>query len=83
MSRFGLAFVRVACIVISLYVSLTVGCVKNGTTIIRVLIPPKLHVVNQLNYGFNMATVIAFQADLDSCVSPSIILGATTVVSLL
>ena len=69
MSRFGLTVVPAACIVIGLYVSLTVGCVKHVTTVIQVWTPPHLTFVYQPNYDSNMATVIAFQAIFDSCIS--------------
>lgn len=68
-SRFGLTVVPAARIVIGVHVSPTVGCVKHVTTVITVLTPPSLTCVNQPNYGFNMAAVIAFQAIFDSCIS--------------
>jgi hypothetical protein len=62
-SQFGLTVVPAACIVIGLHVSPTVGYVKHVSTIITVLTPRNLTCcVNQPNYGFNMAAVIAFQA---------------------
>ncbi len=68
-SRFCLTVVPVACIVIGLHASPTVGCIKHVTTVITVLTPPNLTCVNQPNYGFNMAAVIAFQAMFNSCIS--------------
>jgi hypothetical protein len=67
--RRTLTVVPAACIVIGLHASPTVGCVKHVMTVITVLTPPSLTCVNQPNYGFNMAAVIAFQAIFDSCAS--------------
>jgi len=68
-SQFGLSVVPAACIVIGLHVSPTVGCVKHVTTVITVSTPPHLTFVNRPDYVSNMATVIAFQAIFDSCIS--------------